>query len=471
MDGFGLSKDTRHNAIFEAKTPNLDELFKTCPFVEGQASGLFVGLPDGQMGNSEVGHLNMGAGRVVYQDLTRITKSIQDGDFFENPALLAAVENCKKNDSTLHIWGLISPGGVHSHTDHLYALLELAKRHGLTKVFVHCFLDGRDTPPAAAKEYVATLEEKMAEIGVGQVASVSGRYYAMDRDNRWERVQLAYDNLTKANGKTADSATGGIQASYDDGKTDEFVIPFSVVKDGKPLTTVKENDSIIFSYVCFTDYDKTIPNKLIAFGKESYNNIFGQFLADHGMTQLRIAETEKYAHVTFFFNGGVEVPYKGEDRILVPSPKVPTYDMQPEMSAYEVCDKLCEAIRSGKYDAIIINYANCDMVGHTGIEPAVIKAVEAVDTCVGRTVQAVKDVNGVMFLCADHGNAEKLWDYETDAPFTAHTTNPVPFVLINADPKYKLKEGGRLCDICPTLIELMGMEQPKEMTGVSLLTE
>ena len=502
MDGFGLSKETEHNAIYEANTPNLDELFRTCPFVEGQASGLFVGLPDGQMGNSEVGHLNMGAGRVVYQDLTRITKSIQDGDFFENPALMAAVENCKKNDSTLHMWGLISPGGVHSHTDHLYALLELAKRNGLTKVFVHCFLDGRDTPPAAAKEYVATLEEKMAEIGVGQVASVSGRYYAMDRDNRWERVQLAYDNLTKANGKTADSATGGIQASYDDGKTDEFVIPFSVVKDGKPLTTVKENDSIIFfnfrpdrareitrtfccddfdgfdrgpriktTYVCFTDYDKTIPNKLVAFGKESYNNIFGQFLADHNMTQLRIAETEKYAHVTFFFNGGVEVPYKGEDRILVPSPKVATYDLQPEMSAYEVCDKLCEAIRSGKYDVIIINYANCDMVGHTGIEPSVIKAVEAVDTCVGRTVQAVKDVNGVMFLCADHGNAEKLWDYETNAPFTAHTTNPVPFVLINADPKYKLKEGGRLCDICPTLIELMGMEQPKEMTGVSLLTE
>jgi 2,3-bisphosphoglycerate-independent phosphoglycerate mutase len=500
MDGFGLSDRHEHNAVYEAKTPNLDRLFREYPFVKGEASGLAVGLPKGQMGNSEVGHLNMGAGRVVYQELTRITKSIEDGDFFTNQAFLAAAENCKKNNSSLHLYGLLSPGGVHSHEEHLYGLLEFAKKQGLTKVYVHCFMDGRDTPTEGGKGYIENLEKKMKEIGVGEIASVMGRYYAMDRDNRWDREKLAYETLTKANGQTAASATEGIQASYDAGKTDEFVIPFAVVKNGKPVATIKENDSIIFfnfrpdrareitrefccddftgwergpriktTYVCFVNYDDTIPNKLVAFEKESIANTFGEFIAANGLKQARIAETEKYAHVTFFFNGGVEKPNSGEERILVPSPKVATYDLQPEMSAAGVCDKLCEAIRSGKYDVIIINYANCDMVGHTGVEPAVIKAVETVDACVGKTVGAVKDVNGVMFLCADHGNAEQLVDYETGEPFTAHTTNPVPFVLINADPKYGLAEGGRLCDIAPTLIELMGLKQPKEMTGKSLL--
>lgn len=500
LDGYGLNEKQEGNAIYEAKTPVMDGLMKECPFVKGNASGLAVGLPDGQMGNSEVGHLNMGAGRIVYQELTRITKSIADGDFFENEEFLKAVENCKKNDSALHMFGLVSDGGVHSHNTHIYGLLELAKRNGLNKVFVHCFLDGRDTPPASGKDFVAQLEEKMAEIGVGRVASVMGRYYAMDRDNRWDRVELAYKALTKGEGKTNDSATGAIQASYDDGKTDEFVIPTVVTENGQPVGTIKDNDSIIFYnfrpdrareitrafcddaftgferekrlnlvYVCFTDYDETIPNKLVAFKKETITNTFGQFLADNGKTQARIAETEKYAHVTFFFNGGVEEPNPGEDRILVKSPKVATYDLQPEMSAPEVCNKLVEAIKSDKYDVIIINFANPDMVGHTGVEPAAIKAIEAVDSCVGKAVAAIKEVGGVMFICADHGNAEQLVDYNTGAPFTAHTTNPVPFILVNAKEEYGLREGGCLADIAPTLIELMGLKQPEEMTGKSLL--
>ena len=469
--------------------------------MEGQASGLAVGLPDGQMGNSEVGHLNMGAGRIVYQELTRITKSIQDGDFFSNEEFLAAVENCKKNNSTLHLFGLLSDGGVHSHITHVYGLLELAKRNGLDKVFVHCFLDGRDTPPASGKDFVAALEEKMKELGVGKVASVMGRYYAMDRDNRWDRVELAYKALTAGEGNKGTSATELIQASYDDGKTDEFVVPAVVTgEDGNAIGTIKDNDSVIFfnfrpdrareltrafcadeftgferekrldlTYVCFTEYDETIPNKSVAFKKEEITNTFGEYLAAHNMTQARIAETEKYAHVTFFFNGGVEEPNKGEDRILVKSPKVATYDLKPEMSAYEVCDKLTDAIRSQKYDVIIINFANPDMVGHTGVESAAIQAVEAVDECVGKAVDALKEVDGQMFICADHGNAEQLVDYETGEPYTAHTTNPVPFILVNADPSYTLREGGCLADIAPTLIELMGMEQPKEMTGKSLL--
>ena len=444
----------------------------------------------------------MGAGRIVYQELTRITKSIQDGDFFDVPEFLQAVENCKKNHSALHLWGLVSDGGVHSHNTHIYGLLELAKRNGLDKVYVHCFLDGRDTPPASGKGFVEELEAKMKEIGVGKVASVMGRYYAMDRDNRWDRVERAYNALTKGEGKTAVSAADGIQASYDAEVNDEFVEPFVVVEDGKPVAVVNDHDSVIFfnfrpdrareitsafcadefkgfarekrldlTYVCFTDYDDTIANKLVAFKKESIVNTFGQYLADHNMTQARIAETEKYAHVTFFFNGGVEEPNKGEDRILVPSPKVATYDLQPEMSAPAVCDKLVEAIKSGKYDVIIINFANPDMVGHTGIEDAAIKAIETVDACVGRTVDAVKETDGILFICADHGNAEQLVDYETGTPFTAHTTNPVPFILVNADPSFKLREGGCLADIAPTLIELMGMEQPKEMTGKSLLVK
>lgn len=501
LDGYGLNDRVDGNAVAEAETPVMDKLMEKYPFVKGNASGLSVGLPDGQMGNSEVGHMNMGAGRIVYQELTRITKEIQDGDFFENEALVAAVENAKKNDSALHMFGLVSDGGVHSHNTHIYGLLELAKRRGLTKVYVHCFLDGRDTPPASGRGYVEELMAKMTEIGVGEVASVMGRYYAMDRDNRWDRVELAYKALTLGEGREAADGASAIQASYDEGINDEFVVPAVVTRDGKPLATIQDKDSVIFfnfrpdrareitrafcedefagfarekrldlTYVCFTEYDPTIPNKLVAFHKVELHNTFGEYLAAHGLKQLRLAETEKYAHVTFFFNGGVEEPNEGEDRILVKSPKdVATYDLKPQMSAYEVCDRLVESIQSDKYDVIIINFANPDMVGHTGIENAAIQAVEAVDECVGRAVEAVKAADGQLFICADHGNAEQLVDYETGSPFTAHTTNPVPFMLVNADPAYSLKEGGCLADIVPTLIELMGMEQPKEMTGRSLL--
>lgn len=500
LDGFGLNETSNGNAIAQANTPVLDKMMKEYPFVKGYASGLAVGLPDGQMGNSEVGHLNMGAGRIVYQELTRISKEIEDGDFFQNEALLSAVENCKKNGSDLHLFGLVSDGGVHSHNTHIYGLLELAKREGLSNVYVHCFMDGRDTAPSSGKGFIQELVDKMQEIGVGEIATISGRYYAMDRDNRWDRVEKAYTALTKGEGVKSSDPVAAMQASYDDEKTDEFVLPTVIVKDGKPVATVKDNDSVIFfnfrpdraremtrvfccddfngfdrgprkqvAYICFTEYDVTIPNKEIAFKKVELDNTFGQFLAANGKTQARIAETEKYAHVTFFFNGGVEEPNKGEERILVKSPKVATYDLQPEMSAPTVCDKLCEAIRSGKYDVIIINFANPDMVGHTGVMEAAVKAVEAVDACVGRALEALLEVDGQMFLCADHGNAEQLVDYETGVPFTAHTTNPVPFILINYDPAYTLKEGGRLADIVPTLIEMMGMEKPAEMTGESLL--
>ncbi len=502
LDGYGLNEKQEGNAVAEAKTPVMDKLMAECPFVKGNASGLAVGLPDGQMGNSEVGHLNMGAGRIVYQELTRITKEIEDGVFFENEALVKAVENAKANDSALHLYGLVSDGGVHSHNTHIYGLLELAKRHGLKKVYVHCFLDGRDTPPTSGKDYVQELVDKMAEIGVGEVATVMGRYYAMDRDNRWDRVEKAYRALTKGEGEEAADGVSAIAASYEKGVNDEFVVPAVVKRDGKPVAVIQDKDSIIFynfrpdrareitrafcddnftgferekkldlTYVCFTEYDVTIPNKLVAFHKVELHNTFGEYLAAHGKTQARIAETEKYAHVTFFFNGGVEEPNEGEDRILVKSPKVATYDLQPEMSAFGVCDKLVEAVKSGKYDVIIINFANPDMVGHTGIEAAAIQAVEAVDQCVGRAVEAVREAGGQMFICADHGNAEQLVDYHTGAPFTAHTTNPVPFILVNADPAYKLREGGCLADIIPTLIELMGMEQPEEMTGKSLLVK
>ena len=502
MDGFGLNDRHEANAVYEANTPNIDKLMEECPFVKGNASGLAVGLPDGQMGNSEVGHLNMGAGRIVYQELTRITKAIKDGDFFDNKAFLEAVENCKKNNSTLHLYGLLSDGGVHSHNTHLYALLELAKRQGLTDVCVHCFLDGRDTAPTSGKEFIEELETKIKEIGVGQIASIEGRYYAMDRDNRWDRVEKAYAALVYGEGNEAADAVEAIQASYDNDKTDEFVLPTVIEKDGQPTGVISDKDSVVFfnfrpdrareitrafcdddfqgferkarpqvTFVCFTDYDDTIQNKQVAFHKVQLHNTFGEYLAAHNMTQARIAETEKYAHVTFFFNGGVEEPNKGEDRILVKSPKVPTYDMQPEMSAPEVCEKLVEAIKSDKYDVIIINFANPDMVGHTGVEAAAIKAVETVDACVGKAVEAIKEVDGQLFICADHGNAEQLVNYETGEPWTAHTTNPVPFILVNADPKYTLRENGCLADIVPTLIQLMGMEQPKEMTGESLLVE
>lgn len=500
LDGYGLNDNEKGNGVAQANTPVMDKLMSEYPYVKGYASGLSVGLPDGQMGNSEVGHLNMGAGRIVYQELTRITKSIEDGDFFENKEFLAAVENCKKNDSALHIFGLLSDGGVHSHITHLFALLELAKKNNLEKVYVHCFMDGRDTATDGGKEYINQLYAKMEELGVGKIASISGRYYAMDRDNRWDRVEMAYKAMTAGEGNEAACAKCAISASYEDGKTDEFVVPTVIKEDGKPVATIQDNDSVIcfnfrpdrareitrcfcddefngfergarkkVTFVCFTDYDVTIENKLVAFKKESITNTFGEFLAKNNMTQARIAETEKYAHVTFFFNGGVEEPNKGEDRILVKSPKVATYDLQPEMSAPEVCDKLVSAIKSDKYDVIIINFANPDMVGHTGIEAAVIKAVETVDACVGKAVEALKEVDGTMFICADHGNAEQLIDYETNEPFTAHTTNPVPFILVNYDENYTLKEGGRLCDIVPTLIEVMGMEKPAEMTGESLL--
>ena len=500
LDGYGLSDKTEGNAVALAKTPVMDALEKEYPFVKGYASGLAVGLPEGQMGNSEVGHLNMGAGRIVYQELTRITKEIQDGDFFKNEELLAAVENCKAHDSALHLYGLLSDGGVHSHNTHLYALLQMAKDHGLKKVYVHCFLDGRYTPPASGKDYIEQLLDKMKEIGVGEVASVMGRYYVMDRDNRWDRVEKAYRAMTAGEGETAVCPLCAVSASYDKEVTDEFVVPTVIVKDGKPVATVQDNDSIIFynfrpdrareitrafcadefdgfprekrinvKYVCFTEYDVTIPNKSVAFKKVEVTNTFGEYLAAHHMTQARIAETEKYAHVTFFFNGGVEAPNEGEDRILVKSPKVATYDLKPEMSAYEVCDKLVDAITGGKYDVIIVNFANPDMVGHTGIIEAAVKAVEAVDECVGRAVEAIKKVNGQMFICADHGNCEQLIDEKTGEPFTAHTTNPVPFLLVNYDPAYTLRDGGCLADIVPTMIEMMGMEQPKEMTGKSLL--
>ena len=500
LDGFGLNEKHEANAVYEAKTPNIDRLMKEYPFVKGYASGLAVGLPDGQMGNSEVGHMNMGAGRIVYQGVQRITEGGVDGACSEKPALKDAGKKVEGNNAALRMWGLRSDGGVRSHITHLYGLLEMAKREGLDKVYVHCFLDGRDTAPTSGITYVKALEEKMAELGIGKIASLSGRYYAMDRDNRWDRVQKAYDVLTKGEGEQAESAVDAMQASYDKDVTDEFVVPTAIVENGKPVATVSDKDSVIFfnfrpdrareitrafcadtfdgfdrgarkdvTYVCFTEYDATIPNTEIAFKKVELHNTFGEYLAAHGKTQARIAETEKYAHVTFFFNGGVEEPNPGEDRILVKSPKVATYDLKPEMSAYEVCDKLCEAIRGGKYDVIIVNFANPDMVGHTGIEAAAIKAVEAVDECVGRAVEALKEMDGVMFLCADHGNAEQLKDYTTGAPFTAHTTNPVPFILINADPSYGLREGGCLADIVPTLLELMGMEQPKEMTGKSLL--
>ncbi|MCC8141670.1 MAG: 2,3-bisphosphoglycerate-independent phosphoglycerate mutase [Lachnospiraceae bacterium] len=501
LDGYGINDNPVGNAVAQANTPVMDRLEAEYPFVRGGASGLDVGLPDGQMGNSEVGHMNMGAGRIVYQDLTRITKSIEDGDFFENKALLAAMDNCKKNDSDLHLWGLVSDGGVHSHNTHLYGLLEMAKRQGLSKVYVHAFMDGRDTPPTSGKGYVEELIAKMKEIGVGTVASLSGRYYAMDRDKNWDREEKAYDSLASGIGVTNTDPIKALEESYANDVTDEFVLPTVITDDdGKPLSLVKENDSVIFfnfrpdrareitrifcdpdfkeferpfiplTFVCFTEYDDTIPNKLVAFEELKIVNTFGEFLSKNGMKQLRLAETEKYAHVTFFFNGGVEEPYEGEDRILVPSPKdVPTYDLKPQMSAPEVGRNLVEAIHSGKYDVIIINFANADMVGHTGVLEAAIKAIETVDKQQGDAVEAILEEDGILFVCADHGNAEKMIDYETGQPHTAHTTNPVPFVLVNADPSYKLREGGRLADIVPTLIELMGMEQPKEMTGKSLL--
>lgn len=493
MDGFGIAPK-EGNAIKAANKPNLDRLFSENELTKIGASGMDVGLPDGQMGNSEVGHTNMGAGRVVYQELTRITKSISDGDFFENEALLEAVENAKKNNSSLHLMGLLSSGGVHSHNTHLYGLLELAKRKGLEKVYIHALLDGRDVPPSSAKDFAAECIEKTKEIGVGKIATVMGRYYAMDRDNNWDRVEKAYSAMVYGEGEQSDCAVKAIEESYAKDVTDEFVLPTVIDKEG----TIKPNDSLIFfnfrpdrarqitrtfvdpdfggferkngffplKYVCFTQYDATMPNVSVAFKPQSLKNTLGEYISSKGMTQLRIAETEKYAHVTFFFNGGVEKVYEGEDRILVKSPAVATYDLKPEMSAYEVCDKCVEAVESGKYDMIILNFANCDMVGHTGVFEAAVKAVEAVDACVGKITDAVARMGGVSLITADHGNADKM--YDTDgSPFTAHTTNPVPFCVVGYP--CKLREGGRLADIAPTMLKIMGLEQPAEMDGTSII--
>ena len=500
LDGFGLNEQTEHNAVALADTPVLDRLMKECPFVEGNASGLAVGLPEGQMGSSEVGHMNIGAGRVVDQDLVRISKEIESGAFFENEALLKAVNNVKEKGTSLHIYGLLSDGGVHSHNTHLYALLELAKRNGLENVYVHCFTDGRDTSPESGKDYVQALQNEMDRIGCGRIASIAGRYYAMDRDNNWDRIEKAYRALTLGEGVKADSALEAVTQSYEKGETDEFILPTVVMQNGAPVATIDDGDSVIFfnfrpdrareltrtfcsdafdgfdrgarkdvTYVCFTEYDESIPNKSVAFQKEPLTNTFGEWLAANNMKQARIAETEKYAHVTYFFNGGVDTTGKGEDWFLVPSPKAATYDLCPEMSAEEVCDTLIEKIRSGEYDVIIANFANSDMVGHTGNEKAAIEAVSCIDKCIGRVVETIEEVDGQMFICADHGNAETMVDEETGEPWTAHTTNPVPFILVNYDPSYTLKEGGCLADIAPTLIEMMGMEKPAEMTGESLL--
>lgn len=497
LDGYGISNETEGNAIAQAKTPVMDGILKKYPHVKGEASGMAVGLPDGQMGNSEVGHTNMGAGRIVYQMLVKITKDIKDGTFFENKALVKAMENCKEKDSSLHLMGLLSPGGVHSHMEHLYGLLEMAKRNGLSKVYVHAYLDGRDVPPSSAAEYMEEAVAKIKEIGVGSVATISGRFYAMDRDNAWDREEKAYAALVYGEGVEETDAVQAIKNSYANDVTDEFMLPTVVDKNGM----IKEDDSVIFfnfrpdrarqltrafvdadftgferrngyfplTFVCMAQYDAEMPNVLVAYPPEELKMTFGEYLSKNGKTQLRLAETQKYAHVTFFFNGGEEKQFEGEERILVDSPKVATFDEKPEMSAYEVCDNLVEAIKSDKYDVIIVNFANPDMVGHTGVEAAAIQAIEAVDECVGKVVDAIKEVDGQMFICADHGNAEQLIDYETKQPFTAHTINPVPFILVNYDDAYTLQEGGCLADIAPTLIEMMGMTQPEEMTGKSLL--
>ncbi len=493
MDGFGFNPDTNGNAIEAAATPNLSRLFADYPCTQIGASGMDVGLPDGQMGNSEVGHTNIGAGRVVYQELTRITKSIKDGDFQKNEALCAAMDNAK-NGHALHLIGLLSDGGVHSHLSHLFGLIDMAKAAGVNKVFVHCLMDGRDVPPTSGKDFIEQLQDKLTQTGCGKIATVMGRYYAMDRDNRWERVEKAYAAMVYGEGVRAADPVAMMAQSYEDGVTDEFIVPAVCAADG----TVKAGDSVVFfnfrpdrareitrtfvdpdfagferkngcfplTYVCMTQYDATMPNVTVAFTPQSLNNTLGEILGSRNMTQLRIAETEKYAHVTFFFNGGVEREFLGEDRVLINSPKVATYDLQPEMSAYPVCDAVCERIRSGKYDVIILNYANCDMVGHTGVFEAAKAAVEAVDTCVGKTVDAVLEMGGIALITADHGNADKMTE-EDGSPFTAHTTNPVPFCVVGT--ACALREGGRLCDIAPTMLQLLGIPQPADMDGRTLM--
>ena len=497
MDGFGIDKpDPKKNAIAAAKTPVLDELFAKCPWSQLEASGENVGLPDGQMGNSEVGHTNIGAGRIVFQDLPRITRAIRDGSFFENKEYIAAMDSAKENGGALHLMGLMSDGGVHSHNTHTWAFLEMAKRRGLDKVYIHCFMDGRDVPPTSGKGYIEECVEKCAQIGVGSIATIAGRFYAMDRDNRWDRVEKAYNAIVCGEGGYDPDPVHVMQASYDSDVTDEFVVPTVCDKEGM----VKPGDSIIFTnfrpdrareitrtfvdpdfsgferkkgffpvkYVCTTQYDATMPNVTVAFPPEELTNTFGEIVSKKGMTQLRIAETEKYAHVTFFFNGGTEQVYEGEDRALIPSPKeFPTYDLIPEMSAFKVADEAVARIESGKYDVMILNFANCDMVGHTGVFPAAVKAVETVDQCVGKVVEAVDKMGGVSLITADHGNSDKMVD-EDGSPFTAHTTNPVPFLIKGRDVKLK---NGRLADITPTMLDIMGIEKPAEMTGESLIVK
>ena len=494
MDGFGLRADTMGNAIANAKKPNLDRIFAENPGCQLQASGLDVGLPEGQMGNSEVGHTNIGAGRVVFQDLPRISKSIQDGDFFSNEAYAAAMDHCKEAGTALHIMGLLSDGGVHSHIDHIFAALDMAKRRGLTKVFVHAFLDGRDVPPSSGKDFVARLQAKCQELGNARIGVISGRYYAMDRDKRWERLQKAYDALVLGDAPQEPDPVAAVQKSYDAGVTDEFVVPVVCC----PEAVIAENDSVIFMnfrpdrarestralvdpdftdlerkkgyfplhFVCTTEYDATMPNVTVAFPKQKLTNIFGEYISNLGLTQLRIAETEKYAHVTFFFNGGVEQVFPGEDRVLIPSPSVPTYDLKPDMSAHEVTDACVERILSGKYDVIILNFANCDMVGHTGVYEAARLAVETVDECVNRVVEATSQMGGISLITADHGNADRMLEDDGVTPYTAHTTNPVPFYIVGADVKLR---DGRLADIAPTMLDLMGLEKPAEMDGETLI--
>ncbi|BDF66498.1 2,3-bisphosphoglycerate-independent phosphoglycerate mutase [Oscillospiraceae bacterium] len=492
MDGFGLREDTTGNAIANARKPFLDKVFAECPGCKLSASGLDVGLPEGQMGNSEVGHTNIGAGRVVFQDLPKITKSIADGDFFQNEVYLAAMAACKEKGTALHVFGLLSDGGVHSHNTHIYALLELAKAQGLTEVYVHAFLDGRDVPPSSGKDFVAALADKCAALGVGKIATVAGRYYAMDRDKRWDRVQLAYDAIAKAQGVSAADPVAAVQASYDQDVTDEFVVPV-VVGD---YPGVKAGDSIVFmnfrpdrareitrcfvdpdftdvtrdfipvQFVCTTEYDASMPNVTVAFPKKPLENVFGEYISSLGLTQLRIAETEKYAHVTFFFNGGQETVFPGEDRALIPSPKVPTYDLKPDMSAREVAAEAVKRIESGEYDVIILNFANCDMVGHTGVYEAARLAVETVDECVGQVVEATSRMGGISLITADHGNADRMLEDDGVTPYTAHTTNLVPFYIVGANVKLR---DGKLSDIAPTMLDLMGLKKPQEMDGETLI--
>lgn len=498
LDGFGLTDKVDGNAVLAAKKPNFDNYYNNYPHTALSASGLDVGLPKGQMGNSEVGHLNIGAGRIIYQELTRITKEVEEKKFFQNEALNLAMDNALKNNSSLHLLGLLSDGGVHSHIDHLKALLAMAKEKGLTKVYVHCFMDGRDVPPSSGKDFIIELENYMKEIKVGKIATVSGRYYAMDRDKRWERVNLAYNAMVLGQGEEANSAEESMDKSYNDNKTDEFVLPCVIKEDGKAIGTIKNNDSIIFfnfrpdrareitraindrefdgfkrntlnlTYVTMTQYDKTIENVHVAYKPESYSNTLGEYVASKGLNQLRIAETEKYAHVTFFFNGGVEAPNEGEDRALIPSPKVATYDLKPEMSANEVTEEVLKRIDSDKYDMIILNYANPDMVGHTGVFEAAKAAIETVDKCLHKVVEKVLEKDGAVFITADHGNAEQMIDYSTGKPMTAHTSDPVPFLYVAKGAK-EMRHGGKLCDIAPTMLEVMGLEKPEEMTGESLI--